>query len=169
MKKITMEFGEAEMSSVNDKVQFLQCDDWVGMYVNGKIYMQGHSLSYGDVAEGCGAEVTDWVYLEGKDALAGCGWECPKEWPIRRGAQIVYVPNHAWGNDEHPDCEAGFITSVSEDAAFCRYWGEEGQLRTKANSERTPISNLVLKDTVPQKQVEEALGAIELHQAMGNK
>jgi len=46
--------------------------------------------------------------------------------------------------------------------AFCRYWRKNPpfDLRTQANSERTPIANLVVRDTVPQIAVEAALEQI---------
>lgn len=78
---------------------------------------------------------------------------------LERGTQIIYVPNHADGDVSHPDCEAGFVTSACATTAFCRYWYRSypGELRTKANSENTPIDNLVIQDTVPQSRVEQAL------------
>jgi hypothetical protein len=89
-----------------------------------------------------------------------------------RGIQIIYVPTHAEGDINHPDCETGFITSVVirkpvierlpvTRIAFCRYWNKSGELRTKANSEATPIESLVVKDTVPQAKVRKALQDIE--------
>lgn len=36
-----------------------------------------------------------------------------------------------------------------------------GELRTKANSERTPVDSIVERDTVPQAQVAAALAAID--------
>lgn len=77
---------------------------------------------------------------------------------LDRYVQIVYVPNHAQGNTMHPDCERGFVTSVKPELgiAFCRYWSklEAGALRTLANSEATPIGNLVEQDSVPQRLVD---------------
>ena len=61
---------------------------------------------------------------------------------FKPGNQIVYTPDHAYGNFIHEDSEFGFVTSVIDDkSVFCRYWSkiEEGELRTKANSESTPI------------------------------
>lgn len=78
----------------------------------------------------------------------------------KRGTQIIYVPSHADGNINHPDCEVGFITSVCGSMARCRYWLKDKvprELRTKANSEQTPIRGLVFYDTVPQQAVEDAL------------
>jgi hypothetical protein len=78
---------------------------------------------------------------------------------LQRGTQIIYVPAHAKNDIHHPDCESGFVTSVSGSIAFCRYWSQysPGELRTKAGSERTPIDSLVIRDTVPQERVEIAL------------
>lgn len=90
---------------------------------------------------------------------------------LPRGTQILYVPNHAEGNLNHPDVQPGFVTSgpVNDDedgycAYFCRYWRYDhnakkyiGELRTLANSELTLIANLVVKDTFPQDTVFQAL------------
>lgn len=84
------------------------------------------------------------------------------------GTQIVYVPNHKMKrykelgemNFGYPhDSQPGFVVSDSKvkGSVFCRYWRVthtqevlEYDLRTKANSELTPIANLVAKDLVPQ-------------------
>lgn len=78
------------------------------------------------------------------------------------GTQIIYVPAHANGNSWHYDCERGFITSVASLGAFCRYWSKvtPGELRTKSNSELTPFNRLIIKDTVPQEQVNEQLAKL---------
>lgn len=74
------------------------------------------------------------------------------------GTQIIYVPDHAEGDPEHPDCERGFVTSVRGDVAFCRYWSKFHRgLRTVSNSESTPIRNLVVQDSVPQEKVDRLL------------
>ena len=78
---------------------------------------------------------------------------------MKPGTQIIYVPMHAEGDTEHPDCQAGFVTSLRDDFAFCRYWSKHhpGELRTKANSEATPLDCLVIQDTRPQAEVNQAL------------
>lgn len=83
------------------------------------------------------------------------------------GTQILYVPNHAEGDEDHPDVEAGFVTSCKPHLGivFCRYWSGPGILRTKANSEGTPSSNIVVKDTVPQEVVDAKLAGILREQA----
>jgi hypothetical protein len=82
---------------------------------------------------------------------------------LTRGTQVLYVPMHAHGDTNHPDCEAGFVTSVRGDVVFCRYWSKHapGELRTKANSEATPRAALVERWSVPQAQVAAALAAID--------
>jgi len=32
---------------------------------------------------------------------------------LKQGTQIIYVPMHAKEEINHPDCEAGFVTSVT--------------------------------------------------------
>lgn len=66
--------------------------------------------------------------------------------PLKRGTQIVYVPPHAHGDIHHQDCETGFVVSVRGHAAFCRYWQRipPCDLRTKANSELTPLDCIVV-------------------------
>lgn len=73
--------------------------------------------------------------------------------------QIAYIPAHANGDIAHPDVEFGFVTSLRKDAAFCRYWrkGHPGELRTLANSELTPIENLVEFESVTQFAVVETV------------
>ena len=100
---------------------------------------------------------------------------------MKRGQQIIYVPNHilesiasnpffAPGSliidfAEQSACEKGFVTSMNKakNAAFCRYWSKYPPygLRTLGNSELTPIANLVIQDTVPQIAVVAALEQID--------
>lgn len=88
--------------------------------------------------------------------------------PFRRGDQIAYIPSHAEGDLEHPDIQFGFVTSgpTRNDPNdpgsnyFCRYWLKDkpGELRTKANSELTPVIYLVPFQKVSQEVVQKALG-----------
>ena len=81
---------------------------------------------------------------------------------VKRGTQILSVPSHAEGNLDHPEVQAGFVTSVRGEHVYCRYWRKDlSELRTKANSECTPIYVLYAVDTVPQARVEAALIEIE--------
>ena len=71
------------------------------------------------------------------------------------GTQIAYVPDHAEGDINHSDVQFGFVTSIAEGTEgdlFCRYWKSRTSidLRTKANSERTPIMNIKYIDTRSQ-------------------
>ena len=73
----------------------------------------------------------------------------PQRWTIPPGSQIIYVPDHADGID-HPDAESGFVEfhAPGESDAYCRFWKKEGnELRTKSNSEKTPIPSLRFVDT----------------------
>lgn len=79
---------------------------------------------------------------------------------LKRGTQIIYIPDHAEGDVAHPHCEEGFVTSVDAErgVAWCRYWRSgEMQLRTTTCSEMTPISNLRIEDTFPQEVIERTL------------
>lgn len=69
------------------------------------------------------------------------------------GIQIVCIPDHlidkysvvtASKFFQLPGIEFGFVMSIKDDDAFCRYFYNEGGLRTKANSERTPLRNLFI-------------------------
>lgn len=87
-------------------------------------------------------------------------------WSINSGLQIIYVPIHILiTNVTHPDAESGFIYSkcLQDGLIFCRYWSKINlnELRTKANSEATPIWRLVIKDTRPQELVQKAIKEIE--------
>ena len=70
----------------------------------------------------------------------------PKD--IKPGTQIVYVPSHLRDQIKIPadywkveGVEFGFVTSVRNDVAFCRYFYSKTSeaLRTIANSEATPL------------------------------
>ena len=37
------------------------------------------------------------------------------------GAPVLYVPNHANNDDQHPDCEVGFISTVNEYGIWARF------------------------------------------------
>lgn len=80
---------------------------------------------------------------------------------MKRGTQIIYIPDHAGEDTSHPDCQTGFTTSDirSDRYIFCRFWSKcsPGELRTKANSELTSVENITVATSVPQEQVEAAL------------
>ena len=81
---------------------------------------------------------------------------------MTKGTQIIYVPDHAEGNIGHPDCEMGFVAAsveIHNGFIFCRYWSKRflGELRTAANSELTPIVNIVIHDSFPQQRIDDAI------------
>lgn len=82
---------------------------------------------------------------------------------LRRGTQIVYIPNHAQGDIEHNDVEYGFVEEPGETVARCRYWrqGSKGTLRTIANGEVTPVANLRAHDSIDQVIVDKWLKWID--------
>ena len=82
---------------------------------------------------------------------------------LKRGDQIAYTPTHTEGNLEHPDVEFGFVTSVRDDAAFCRYWSEHHNgLRTTSCSELTPLDCLSLYTSRPEWVIEARLRDLAL-------
>ena len=85
---------------------------------------------------------------------------------MKQGTQIIYVPSHIpKPNIYHIDTEFGFVFGKCADKqhVFCRYWSKynPNELRTKANSEATPIDRLVIKDTRKQSLVDQAIKEIE--------
>ena len=82
---------------------------------------------------------------------------------MEKGTQIIYVPDHAEGELKHRDCEAGFVMYVRGETAYCRYWSKYDPtlLRTQANSEGTPIHNLVELETRSQELVNRVIAKIE--------
>ena len=91
---------------------------------------------------------------------------------LKPGTQILYVPNHAEGDLNHPDVEIGFVTSYrpKTETVFCRYFSKHRRkdLRTKANSEGTPLANIVIKDSAPQNYVNMLLAQIVEDQFLQN-
>ena len=78
---------------------------------------------------------------------------------LKPGTQIASVPDHV-SKLTDPEVEYGFITRTTEAGyAFCRFWQRDNitELRTKSCSEGVPYKNLVVIDSVPQSQVEEAM------------
>ena len=75
------------------------------------------------------------------------------------GDQIVYIPYHVIEEDlTHPDVEFGFVSNFckNEMYVFCRYWSKINptELRTKVNSERTPVDCLYYYDSVPEERID---------------
>lgn len=75
---------------------------------------------------------------------------------LKRGTQIIYVPDHAKYVEDHPDCERGFVITDNGDTVFCRYFSRNYryELRTVANSESTNKRDLVVRDTIEQSHVD---------------
>jgi Zn-finger protein len=87
---------------------------------------------------------------------------------FKRGDQILYIPDYANENRNHPDVEAGFVTStkiVSDGSTtvFCRFWRNRNceTLRTKSNSEGCDERNLIHYISVNQQTINHLLNSIE--------
>jgi hypothetical protein len=79
-----------------------------------------------------------------------------------RGTQIAYIPGHASGNIDHKDVQFGFVTSKTENGAFCRYFHSDGKsLRTTANSELTYWRDLILYNHHIPGEIERILDGID--------
>lgn len=40
---------------------------------------------------------------------------------FQAGQRVVYIPNHAQGDNKHPDCEHGKVSSVNDSCVFVRF------------------------------------------------
>ena len=76
---------------------------------------------------------------------------------LEQGTQVRYIPDHADGDSDHPDCLDGFVMGpivIIHDGVNVpvRYWGKHspGWLKNVSNSEITEIENLILVDSYPQ-------------------
>lgn len=85
---------------------------------------------------------------------------------VKKGVQIIYIPTHCKGNIFHEDIQKGFIMSLCNDkkSAFCRYFYSNGDLRTRANSESTPLDMLYLAHHSNQKKIDDTIKFIEKEQ-----
>lgn len=46
---------------------------------------------------------------------------------FKPGDPVRYVPGHAHGDAQHPDCEAGVVTSTNPRYVFVRFGGKQSQ------------------------------------------
>jgi len=104
------------------------------------------------------------------------------DFTMEKGTQIIYVPQHIDINQpsselaKNPECELGFLSKDThlEDAyTFCRYWSRYGNrknLRTKVNSESTPIHRIIFShQSAPQEVVDAWLIIIDYEQGENNR
>ena len=40
---------------------------------------------------------------------------------FKKGDRVIYIPSHASGDKQHPDCEKGVVSSVSQAFVFVKY------------------------------------------------
>jgi len=43
---------------------------------------------------------------------------------FKHGDRVKYIPTHAEGNQNHPDCETGIVSSVNDKFVFVKYDNE---------------------------------------------
>ena len=58
------------------------------------------------------------------------------------GDPVLYIPKHAYGNDQHPDCEHGVVTSTNEKYVLVLYDGMATPQATDPESLRRLIKEL---------------------------
>lgn len=81
------------------------------------------------------------------------------------GKQVAYIPDWAYTDQpedvlNHDSVQFGFVTGLNNNSAsvFIRYWNKQrDDLRTKANSEGTPIHNVYIFSAVSQTMVSKAI------------
>ena len=61
---------------------------------------------------------------------------------FKPGDRVLYVPGHAHGNQRHPDCERGVVSSTNSVNVFVRYYRRGGELRETPQS--TSLEDLVM-------------------------
>ena len=69
---------------------------------------------------------------------------------------VIVPPDKIFTIVHHPDCEIGFVTSIRDGNAWCRFWrrddlNDEPELRTTTCSERVSMRNLQRSSWVLQK------------------
>jgi hypothetical protein len=48
--------------------------------------------------------------------------------------EVLYVPYHAHHDEEHPDCEAGVVSSTNDTYVFVRFKRADGTLKQQAQA-----------------------------------
>jgi hypothetical protein len=59
------------------------------------------------------------------------------------GNRVVYVPTHAEGDLDHPDCEYGVVSSTDNVFVFVRYWPSLEYTGWNITSQATSPEDLV--------------------------
>lgn len=63
----------------NDKITFVEGDDWVGVYLNDKLITQGHSINERELLESLGYKNIDAKYIEDEEIWDELGNSCPEK------------------------------------------------------------------------------------------
>ncbi len=65
-----------------------------------------------------------------------------------RGARVIYIPWHAYGNSTHKDCQHGIVASVQKNFVFVKY-DTPGWIKMDPDenitAQATKRSNLILE------------------------
>lgn len=61
-------------------VQFLRGDDWVGLYVDGELRYQGHSIQEEDVVRYIHGSCPPTLWMENDTFWDSVGHRCPSTW-----------------------------------------------------------------------------------------
>ncbi len=64
------------MARADKKVVVVDGDDWKGLYVNGKLVYENHSIPLRELAEHLGFKI---VSLDGEDVFEPYGNQCPRD------------------------------------------------------------------------------------------
>ena len=83
----------------------------------------------------------------------------------KRGDQIIYIPSHAEGDKDHPDCEFGFVVQhlkppqVTQERVACRFWSDRSarHLRTRSCSENAYVEDIRPFAYTSQSVIDEAM------------
>jgi hypothetical protein len=64
--------------SIKEKLVIVTGDDWQGIYIDGKLYNQGHSINYENVIENLGYTIRH-IYIENDETWEKLDYNCPEE------------------------------------------------------------------------------------------
>lgn len=60
------------------KLHIAECDDWIGLYVDGKLVQEGHSLHWSHLLETLNLEYTSQYYEE-EESMEKMGYNFPEK------------------------------------------------------------------------------------------
>lgn len=63
----------------------------------------------------------------------------------KHGDKVRYVPNHAFGDPHHPDCQNGVVSSTNEHYVFVKY---DNDMCIMVNGDEPYTSQATLRDNL---------------------